>query len=82
MSTQIRVADFGLAQRIKCSPSGSLAFNSPERLLGYSLDFPDDIWAFGCTLFELSFGVLPFFPVGKLSESVLSKAINIVKVFS
>jgi serine/threonine protein kinase len=54
------LADFGGAEIIEKSKSGSLAFNSPELLLGYDPRYSHDIWAFGVTLVELWSGVQPF----------------------
>jgi serine/threonine protein kinase len=59
-STHIKLADFGGAQIIERSTSGSLAFNSPELLLGYHTRYSYDIWAFGVTLVELWSGRQPF----------------------
>lgn len=42
-----------MATTIRQRPGGSLVFNSAEKLLGYSTGPADDIWAYGCTIFEL-----------------------------
>ncbi len=66
---EIRLADFGAAM-IKGQPSesgfwgGPRDFKSPEILISEdpnnAYDFPSDMWAFGCTLFEVLFRERPF----------------------
>jgi serine/threonine protein kinase len=67
-NTHIKLADFGGAQIIERSTSGSLAFNSPELLLGYDARYSYDIWAFGVTLVELWSGRQPFDFDGKYTR--------------
>lgn len=56
-NNQIKLADFGLAQKIiiktKKSPNVvSLWYRSPELLLGQDYSYPIDIWSIGCVWSE------------------------------
>jgi serine/threonine protein kinase len=66
--TDIKLADFGSSEEIDHRYVGTLAYNSPELLLGYSLRYSDDIWAFGCTAITLLSGLVPFHVSGRQSE--------------
>lgn len=62
----IKVADLGLSVILsnevcrRSTMKGSTAFTSPEVILGSQYGKEVDIWAFGCTAFELAMGKLPF----------------------
>lgn len=64
---QLKIADFGLARTYMCSlDSGAthevytLYYRPPEVLLGSSYTDSADIWAMGCTLYELCTGKILF----------------------
>ena len=62
------IADFGLAkllqdmQTSQTGPVGTLAYMSPEQILGGKVDHRSDIYALGVMLFELLVGQRPFNP--------------------
>lgn len=69
---QIKLADFGLS-KVKETVSGptdhltrtnavigTLQYMSPEQCMGRPADSRSDIYSFGCTLFEIVFGLPPF----------------------
>ncbi|MBZ0301303.1 MAG: protein kinase [Anaerolineae bacterium] len=62
------IADFGLAklaqdvQLTQSGPVGTLAYMSPEQILGQKIDARSDIYALGVILFELVVGQRPFNP--------------------
>jgi serine/threonine protein kinase len=62
------IADFGLAkllqdmQTSQTGPVGTLAYMSPEQILGGKVDHRSDIYALGVMLFELLVGYRPFNP--------------------
>lgn len=62
-SGQVKVLDFGLAQRITAAGRGktvgTFAYMSPEQWLGHHVDERCDIWAVGMVLFEVLFGAHP-----------------------
>ncbi|KAL8271066.1 hypothetical protein Esti_005008 [Eimeria stiedai] len=66
-----RLADFGLAKRLKgqlertFSFCGSPEYLSPEVLLGTGHDQKVDLYSLGCLLFELLVGVPPFFAANR-----------------
>jgi MFS family permease len=64
---QVRLLDFGLAQFAEAETltaagdvPGTLAYISPERLLGEEASFGADIWAVGVLLWEALVGYHPF----------------------
>ena len=64
---QVRLLDFGLAQFAEAKTltaagdvPGTLAYISPERLLGEEASFAADIWAVGVLLWEALVGYHPF----------------------
>jgi dipeptidyl aminopeptidase/acylaminoacyl peptidase len=69
----VKVLDFGLAKATVTDPDktpggdtrtgarlGTVRYMSPEQLRGHAFDRRADIWAFGCTLFEMLAGRGPF----------------------
>jgi serine/threonine protein kinase len=65
----IKLADFGTAlivdrphgdQLVRSSIVGTPAFVAPELLKDGQIGFSSDIWAFGCTIFNLLTGTAPF----------------------
>ena len=65
-STTVKLSDFGLARRlsqIERDPvfvAGTPNYLSPEAAEGKPLDIRSDIYSLGITLFELTFGRLPY----------------------
>ncbi len=62
------IADFGLAklaqdvQLTQSGPVGTLAYMSPEQILGQKVDARSDLYALGIMLYELVVGQRPFNP--------------------
>lgn len=65
---QIKITDFGLAKAVEQDVSttgssamlGTPAYISPEQIRGLAADHRSDIYALGCTFFQLLTGELPF----------------------
>lgn len=79
--SQARITDFGLASleggAALTRPQtllGTAAFMSPEQARGEKADARTDIWAFGCTLYEMTTGRRPF--PGEHGEAVLYGILN------
>lgn len=75
---ELKVADFGIARTISDTyskltnlhrTSGTLAYMSPQQLLGQPAKISDDIYSLGATLFDLLAGKPPFF-TGDVSEQI------------
>jgi len=62
----VKLSDFGLARRLSEISSqeeritGTPDYLAPEALLGQSLDLRSDMYSLGVTLFEMTFGRLPY----------------------
>ena len=78
---QARITDFGLASleggAALTRPQtilGTAAYMSPEQVRGDKADARTDIWAFGCTLYEMTAGRRPF--PGEHGQAVLYEILN------
>jgi serine/threonine protein kinase len=77
----VKLIDLALAQRIKTGLSrlfggrsrvqGTRSYMAPEQIRGQLLDARTDVYSFGCTLYELLTGKLPF--TGISPEDLLRK---------
>lgn len=64
-SDSVRIADFGIARPIGAATTtnsvlASFAYAAPEQFTGAPLDHRADVYALGCTLYELLTGSVPF----------------------
>ena len=70
---RVKVLDFGIAKAVSAGPSGEQsiatqagkiigtpAYMSPEQARGKSVDARADVWSFGCIMFEMFSGRVPF----------------------
>lgn len=73
---KVRILDFGLAHytdgqattsMLQLDPQGTIAYMSPERLLGGALSPQSDIYALGVIFYELLAGQRPFADLGGLA---------------
>ena len=84
---KVKVLDFGLAKASasegkSADPTvtqagrviGTPAYMSPEQARGHSMDRRTDIWSFGCLLYEMLTGHLPF--EGETTTDVLARIIE------
>jgi len=84
---RVRVLDFGLAKAVGGELSekpttvtqpgrlmGTPAYMSPEQACGKSTDRRTDIWSFGCVLYEMLTGHLPF--EGETATDMLARIIE------
>lgn len=80
---EVRLIDFALSEKRRSGLAklfgskkvqGTRSYMSPEQIRGEALDFRSDIYSFGCSLFELATGKLPF--TGTDSNDLLRKHLN------
>jgi serine/threonine-protein kinase len=78
----VKVMDFGVVKTISGGPNltadgvtvGTAEYIAPEQARGEPLDERADVYALGCTLFELLCGRAPFAPVGpEVTMSLIDK---------
>jgi serine/threonine protein kinase len=82
---QVKLIDFGLAQRAKrgwarflsfrSKRQGTPSYMSPEQIRGTTLDLRADVYSFGCTVHELLVGVPPF--TGSTREELFGKHLKV-----
>ena len=78
---EVKLIDFAIAQKAKkglgklfggkAKIAGTRSYMSPEQIRGEALDARADIYSFGCLLFELCSGKLPF--TGTSSDDLLQR---------
>ncbi|MHC4569414.1 MAG: serine/threonine-protein kinase, partial [Planctomycetota bacterium] len=84
---RIKVLDFGLAKALDCEEvdqdstvtkpgriMGTPAYMSPEQVRGLETDERCDIWSFGCVLYEMLTGKVPF--EGKTVSDTLASVLD------
>jgi serine/threonine protein kinase len=84
---RVKVLDFGLAKAVGGEPPekpttvtqagrviGTPAYMSPEQACGKPTDKRSDIWSFGCLMYEMLTGHLPF--EGQTSTEILARIIE------
>ena len=84
---RVRIADLGVARMLRShtplnlplgsTPSGTLAYASPELLASESPEIPADLYALGATLFQLTTGALPH--GGSLYQTLLDSVDGLVQ---
>ena len=62
---EVKITDFGIARAItsttkNISVIGTVHYISPEQVRNTQVDFRSDIYSFGCTIYEMITGVVPF----------------------
>ncbi len=84
---KVKVLDFGLAKAVAGESSGNEstatepgkiigtpAYMSPEQARGKPVDYRSDIWSFGCVLYEMLTGEIPF--KGETASDTLANILN------
>ena len=89
-SGNIRLIDLGITSRppgilsqlmpIKNSVQGSPSYMSPEQIRGKRVGYAGDIYSFGCLLYELVTGHVPF--TGSTQQELLSKQLHAAPPFA
>lgn len=77
----VKLIDFAIAERVRrglarlfsgrSKIQGTLSYMSPEQIRGERLDFQSDVYSFGCLVYELAAGKVPF--TGTSSDELLTK---------
>jgi len=80
---KVKVTDFGIARSLTDThtrltgrvgaTSGTLAYMSPQQVMGKKATLADDIYALGATLYELLTGKPPFY-TGDITHQILQQA--------
>lgn len=79
---QVKLSDFGLARFLNQDPnapgsiSGTLDYLAPEAFSGTPANFQSDMYALGVSLFELTYGRMPFPSSGKTLKEKMEAAQN------
>eukprot|EP00188_Purpureofilum_apyrenoidigerum_P001700 Plantae.Rhodophyta-Purpureofilum_apyrenoidigerum.ctg19618.p1 GENE.Plantae.Rhodophyta-Purpureofilum_apyrenoidigerum.ctg19618~~Plantae.Rhodophyta-Purpureofilum_apyrenoidigerum.ctg19618.p1 ORF type:complete len:432 (+),score=70.62 Plantae.Rhodophyta-Purpureofilum_apyrenoidigerum.ctg19618:375-1670(+) len=89
-SCDIKIIDFGLAERIgngsesgtMLKGTGTIGYMAPETIVGASHDEAVDIWACGCIQFVLLSGSMPFNRKGRNVSTVSLRSVSAEYTFS